>query len=332
MRILVTGGCGFIGSNFIHYILKKYPRYEVINLDALTYAGNPDNLRDLEKDDRYRFVHGRIEDGVTVKKLMKEVDGVVNFAAESHVDRSILDAYPFLITNIIGTSILLEAARETGIKRFIHISTDEVYGTLGEKGKFTEESPLRPNSPYAASKTSGDLLARAYCETHGLPVIIVRPSNNYGPYQFPEKFIPLMITNLLWGEKIPIYGRGENIRDWLYVEDNCEAIDIILQKGKIGEVYNTGGEGEMNNISLARLVLKLMEKDEGYIKLVKDRPGHDFRYALDNTKIKGELDWRPLIAIEEGLRRTIEWYRGNEWWWRPLKEKLSTESKGFWER
>lgn len=332
MKLFITGGCGFIGSNFIRYILKEYPNYEIINLDALTYAGNFENLRDIEKSPRYRFVHGRIEDTTTVKSLMEGMDGVVHFAAESHVDRSIIDAQPFLKTNILGTHLLFEIAKEYGIKRFIHISTDEVYGTLSESGKFTEESPLKPNSPYSASKASADLLARAYYETHGFPVIIVRPSNNYGPYQFPEKFIPLMITNILWGKPIPIYGEGANVRDWLYVEDNCRAIDTILHKGKSGEIYNVGGDGETKNIALAREVLNIMGKDESYITFVKDRPGHDFRYALDNAKIASELGWRPLVKIKEGLEKTIQWYQENEWWWKPLKERLSSESKGFWGR
>lgn len=332
MKLFITGGCGFIGSNFIRYILKEYPNYEIINLDALTYAGNLENLRDIEKSPRYRFVHGRIEDTTTVKSLMEGMDGVVHFAAESHVDRSIIDAQPFLKTNILGTHLLFEIAKEYGIKRFIHISTDEVYGTLSESGKFTEESPLKPNSPYSASKASADLLARAYYETHGFPVIIVRPSNNYGPYQFPEKFIPLMITNILWGKPIPIYGEGANVRDWLYVEDNCRAIDTILHKGKSGEIYNVGGDGETKNIALAREVLNIMGKDESYITFVKDRPGHDFRYALDNAKIASELGWRPLVKIKERLEKTIQWYQENEWWWKPLKERLSSESKGFWGR
>jgi len=340
MKLLITGGCGFIGSNFIRHIVEKYPDYTIVNLDALTYAGNPENLRDIENSPRYRFTHGRIEDSDTVRKLMKEADCVVNFAAESHVDRSILDAQPFLMTNIMGTHVLLEVAKESGIKRFIHISTDEVYGTLppqsasggDESEKFSEESPLKPNSPYAASKASGDLLVRAYYETYRLPVIIVRPSNNYGPYQFPEKFIPLMITNLLQGEPIPIYGKGENVRDWLYVEDNCKAIDIILHKGTIGEAYNVGGDGEMKNIALARNVLSMMGKDVSSIKFVQDRPGHDYRYALNNSKIEKELGWNPSVKIEEGLQNTIQWYKENEWWWQPLKERLSAESKGFWEK
>ncbi len=332
MKILITGGCGFIGSNFIRHILNKYPHYEIINLDALTYAGNLENLRDIEESPRYSFIRGRIEGAATVKAVMKGVDCVVNFAAESHVDRSILDAQPFLTTNVIGTHILLEAARAVSIKRFIHISTDEVYGTLGDEGKFTEETPLRPNSPYSASKASGDLLVRAFYETYKFPAIIVRPSNNYGPYQFPEKFIPLMITNLLEGKPIPIYGRGENVRDWLFVEDNCRAIDAILHDGKVGEIYNVGGDGEKRNIELAKKILAILGKDDSYITFVKDRPGHDFRYALNNSKIEGEIGWRPSVKIEEGLEKTIHWYKENEWWWMPLKERLSAESKGFWGR
>lgn len=332
MRILVTGGCGFIGSNFIRYILKKYPDYEVVNLDALTYSGNLENLKDISKDKRYHFRHGRIDDIDLVMDVFDGVDYVAAFAAETHVDRSIHDAQPFILTNVLGTHILLEAARTASIKKFIHISTDEVYGTLGDRGKFTEETPLMPNSPYAASKASGDLLVRAYHETYGLPAVIVRPSNNYGYYQFPEKFIPLMITNLLLNKPVPIYGKGENIRDWLFIEDSCAAIDSIMHNGRIGEVYNAGGDCEMKNIEVARKVLEIMGKGENNIKFVKDRPGHDYRYALDNSKIERELKWRPSVKIDEGLKKTVQWYRDNGWWWRPLKERLSAESKGFWEK
>lgn len=332
MRILVTGGCGFIGSNFIRHILSRYPDYKVINLDALTYAGNSANLRDIENDTRYSFVKGRIEDRGLVSSLIKDADYVVHFAAESHVDRSILDVSPFIKTNIVGTTVILDAIRDSSVKRYVHISTDEVYGSLGEDGRFTEETPLRPNSPYAASKASADLLVRAYYETYRIPAIIVRPSNNYGPYQFPEKFIPLMITNLIKDRPIPIYGEGRNVRDWLFVEDNCRAIDIILHNGRTGEAYNVGGNSEMRNIDLARAVLKIMDKKDEMITYVKDRPGHDYRYALDSSKVEGELGWQPETDIMEGLKKTIHWYMNNEWWWSPLKERLERESKGFWER
>ncbi|TAL25738.1 MAG: dTDP-glucose 4,6-dehydratase [Nitrospirae bacterium] len=332
MKILVTGGCGFIGSNFIRYILKKYPGYEITNLDALTYSGNLENLRDIKKDKRYRFVHGRIDDMDLAMDVLNKSDYVVNFAAETHVDRSIHDAQPFILTNILGTHVMLEALRTASVKKFIHISTDEVYGTLGNEGKFSEETPLRPNSPYSASKAAGDLLVRAYHETYGLPAIIVRPSNNYGYYQFPEKFIPLMVTSLLTDKPIPVYGKGENIRDWLFVEDTCEAIDKIMHDGGIGEIYNIGGNSEIRNIELARKVLGIVGKGEEYIKFVKDRPGHDYRYALDNSKIGRELQWRPSVRIDEGLEKTVRWYKDNEWWWKPLKERLCAESKGFWEK
>lgn len=330
MKILVTGGCGFIGSNFIRHMLNKYPDYFITNLDALTYAGNTENLKDLEKDRRYRFVRGRIGDPEVIRGLIKDADSIVHFAAESHVDRSIMDAEPFLNTNVIGTYAMLEESRKAAIRRFIHISTDEVYGALGEGGKFTEETPLRPNSPYSASKASGDMLVRAYHETYGFPGVIVRPSNNYGPYQYPEKFIPLMITNLLEGKPIPVYGEGRNVRDWLFVEDNCRAIDTILHHGRAGEIYNVGGDSEARNIDIAKNVIRIMGKDEGFITYVKDRPGHDYRYALDNTKIERELGWRPAINIETGLAKTIEWYKTNEHWWKQLKDRLLSEAKGFW--
>lgn len=331
MNILVTGGCGFIGSNFIRHILNRYPHYKIVNLDALTYAGNSENLKDLTADGRYAFVRGKIEDTARVKSLVGDADCVVHFAAESHVDRSIVDAGPFLMTNVIGTHILLTASREASIKRFIHISTDEVYGALGDEGKFTEETALEPNSPYAASKASGDMLVRAYYETYRLPVITVRPSNNYGPYQFPEKFMPLMITNLMEDKPVPVYGEGRNVRDWLFVEDNCRAIDLILHEGRIGETYNVGGNAEMRNIEVVKKVINIMGKDESLITFVKDRPGHDFRYALDISKIERELGWRPSVDIGEGLKKTVQWYKNNQGWWRPLKERLASESKGFWE-
>ncbi|MDP3260825.1 MAG: dTDP-glucose 4,6-dehydratase, partial [Thermodesulfovibrionales bacterium] len=272
MKILVTGGCGFIGSNFIRYILNKYPDYEIVNIDALTYAGNPENLRDIREDKRYRFVHGRIEDKKLVVNVLGDADYIVNFAAETHVDRSIRNSSPFLTANILGTHVLLEAVRTGSIKKFVHISTDEVYGALGSKGKFTEKTMLAPNSPYSASKASADLLIRAYYETYRLPMVIVRPSNNYGYYQFPEKFIPLMITNLLMKKPIPIYGKGENVRDWCFVEDTCAAIDNVMHNGKAGEVYNAGGNCEVENIELAKSILKIMGKSERHIKFVKDRP------------------------------------------------------------
>jgi dTDP-glucose 4,6-dehydratase len=331
MKILVTGGCGFIGSNFIMHILNTYPDYRIVNFDALTYAGNPENLKGVRDDARHTFVKGNIEDEAAVRKVMRGVDAVVHFAAESHVDRSIIDAQPFLTTNVMGTHVMLSAARDLSVERFIHISTDEVYGSLGDEGRFTEETPLMPNSPYAASKASGDLLVRAYHETYRLPAVIIRPSNNYGPYQFPEKFIPLMITNLLENKAVPVYGKGLNVRDWLFVEDNCRAIDLILHKGKAGEVYNVGGNAERKNIDIVKQVMDLMGKDEGLITFVKDRPGHDYRYGLDTSKIERELGWKPSVDIGTGLKKTVEWYREGQWWWRPLKERLAAESKGFWE-
>ncbi|MCX6844377.1 MAG: dTDP-glucose 4,6-dehydratase [candidate division WOR-3 bacterium] len=346
MRILVTGGSGFIGSNFIRLILTHRADCEVVNLDALTYAGNKANLQEFEGDARYRFIHGRIEDPAVVREAMTGIDAVVHFAAESHVDRSIADAAPFIITNVLGTQVLLDAAHKAGVKRFVHVSTDEVYGALGEEGKFTEATPLRPRSPYAASKAAGDLLAQAYWETYKLPVMVVRPSNNYGPYQFPEKFIPVMVTNLVEGRKVPVYGRGENVRDWLHVDDCCRAIGLVLDRGQPGEAYNIGGESERHNIEVARLVVELMglgtgvlhppssvlspPSSDSWIDYVPDRPGHDFRYALDNAKIERELGWRPETSFEVGLSRTVDWYREHPDWWRPLKERLSRESRGFW--
>ncbi len=330
MKILVTGGCGFIGSNFIRFLLEN-TEHEVVNLDALTYAGNRDNLKEYESNSRYTFIHGRIEDRKLVKDIVEDVDCVVNFAAETHVDRSILEPSPFLITNIMGTQTLLEACRSADGKRFVHISTDEVYGSLEtDVGKFTEDLPLLPNSPYSASKASADLLVRAYFITYGLPVIIVRPSNNYGPYQFPEKFIPLAITNLLEDKPIPIYGDGRNIRDWLFVEDCARGIYEVLMKGKEGEIYNLGGESERRNIEVAKVILEAMGKDESYLRFVPDRPAHDYRYALDNTKIKREIGWQSRVSFEDGINKTIKWYINNEWWWKPLKKRLEKESKGFW--
>lgn len=329
MKILVTGGCGFIGSNFIRYMLKD-TEHEIINLDALTYSGNPDNLKGVEKNKRYRFVKGRVEDKKLVSDLVQDVEYLVNFAAESHVDRSIRDPRPFMVTNIEGTATLIEACRQSNIKKIVHISTDEVYGELGETDRFVESLPLLPNSPYSASKASADLIIRAYHETYGLPVSTARPSNNYGYYQFPEKFIPLAITNLLEDKPVPVYGEGKNIRDWIFVEDCCEGIAAILDRGKHGEVYNVGGESEKRNIDIVKIILRLLGKNESCIKFVKDRPGHDYRYALDNTKIRKELGWAPKINLEAGLGRTVEWYKNYPSWWKPLKERLGKESGGFW--
>jgi dTDP-glucose 4,6-dehydratase len=313
-------------------MLRKYPDLEIVNLDALTYAGNTENLREIENEARYRFVHGRVEDAERLEEALEGVEAVVHFAAESHVDRSILDAAPFIKTNVLGTQVLLNSALKHGIRKFVHISTDEVYGALGEEGVFKETDPFRPRSPYAASKAAADLLVQAYFTTYGLPVCIARPSNNYGPYQFPEKLIPLMITNLIEGKKVPVYGQGLNVRDWLFVEDNCQAIDLILEKGKPGEAYNIGGKCEKHNIEVVREVLKVMGKSEEMIEFVPDRPGHDFRYALDNAKIESELGWNPATSFEEGIRRTVEWYTNNPHWWKPLKERLQKESKGFWSK
>lgn len=329
MKLLVTGGCGFIGSNFIRLRIAGTGD-TVVNLDALTYAGNKANLQEFDGHDRYRFIHGRIEDPAAVKEAMSGVEAVVHFAAESHVDRSIADAAPFITTNVLGTHVLLDAARQAGVKRFVHVSTDEVYGALGSEGRFTETTPFRPRSPYSASKASGDLLAQAYWETHRLPVMVVRPSNNYGPYQFPEKFIPVMVTNLVEGRKIPVYGRGENVRDWLHVGDCCRAIELVLDRGKPGEAYNIGGESERHNVDVAKLVISQMGLTEESIEYVPDRPGHDFRYALDNTKIEGELGWRPRTRFEDGLHDTVLWYREHPEWWRTLKQRLTRESQGFW--
>lgn len=319
MKLLVTGGAGFIGSNFIRYILNKYPDYKIINYDKLTYAGNPDNLRDVEKDKRYKFVKGDICDFKLVNKYMKKADAVVNFAAETHVDRSILNAGLFIRTDVNGTFSLLEAARANKIGKFIHISTDEVYGSI-LKGSFSEESPLKPNSPYSAAKASSDMLVRSYFTTYGVPAVITRCSNNYGPFQYPEKIIPLFVTNAIDDQKLPLYGDGKNVRDWLYVADHCRAIDIAVHKGKNGEVYNIGGGVEMTNIELTRKVLKIMKKPVSLIKKVSDRPGHDRRYSIDCSKIM-KLGYRPLYTFEKALEETVKWYIDNENIWRRLKNR-----------
>jgi dTDP-glucose 4,6-dehydratase len=320
MKLLVTGGAGFIGSNFIHYILKKYPDYKIVNLDLLTYAGNLENLKDLEGNPNYKFVKGDIADHKIVNELVKDADIIVNFAAESHVDRSILDANDFIRTNIVGTHILLEAAKNNGGIRFHHVSTDEVFGSLKPSDPaFNEITPYDPRSPYSASKAASDQLVRAYFHTYGLPVTISNCSNNYGPYQFPEKLIPLFTTNLIEDKKIPLYGDGLNIRDWLYVEDHCSAIDLIIHKGKIGETYCVGGDSEKTNKEITYNILELMGKDESSIEFVKDRLGHDRRYAIDFSKIKNELGWKPKVTLEEGLQKTVDWYKNNESWWKNIK-------------
>ncbi|MFL5244066.1 MAG: dTDP-glucose 4,6-dehydratase [Gemmataceae bacterium] len=315
MGLLITGGCGFIGSNFIHYLLEQTTDVSVVNFDSLTYAGNLANLEDVAGHPRYRFVHGDITNREAVVALLKSgIDGIINFAAESHVDRSIHDSGPFVRTNILGTQILLDAARETGIKRFLQISTDEVYGSLGPTGSFTEETPLAPNSPYAASKAAADLLVRSYVHTFNMPALVTRCSNNYGPYQFPEKIIPLFISNLLAGEPIPVYGDGLNVRDWIHVRDHCTAIYQVWLKGREGEVYNIGGRCERTNLQLTHALLEAVGKSKSLIRYVPDRPGHDRRYAIDCTKIESEIGWHPRIPFEQGLADTVQWYRSHPDW------------------
>lgn len=315
--LLVTGGCGFIGSNFIRLMLEKYPDLKIINLDKLTYAGNPDNLKDIEDNPNYAFFKGDICDPAIVRAVMKKADSVVHFAAESHVDRSIEDGSIFVRTNVLGTNTLLQAAQELGVKRFLHVSTDEVYGSI-VKGSFVETDILTPSSPYSASKAGSDLLALSYHTTHKLPVLVTRCTNNYGPYQFPEKLIPLFVTNLLQGKRVPVYGDGRNVRDWIYVMDHCKAIDFVLQHGADGEVYNIGGGEERTNMEITRGILKLLDKDEHMIEYVKDRPGHDLRYSLDCSKLKA-MGWRPEHNFEEALELTVKWYVDNQWWWEKLK-------------
>jgi len=315
LRLLVTGGAGFIGSNFVRYVLSRYADYEVLNLDKLTYAGNLENLEGLENHPRHTFFHGDICDPDLVGDVLKRgVDAVVNFAAESHVDRSILDASDFARTNVVGALNLLEPSRKNRILRFLQISTDEVYGSLGPTGAFVESSPIAPNSPYAATKAAADLLVRSYHHTYGFPAIITRCSNNYGPYQFPEKLMPLLITNALAGLSLPLYGDGLYVRDWIHVQDHCAAVDRILHHGKSGEVYNIGARQEMANLEIARLILKSLGKPESLITLVKDRPGHDRRYAIDPSKLKQALGWKPRISFHMGLQETIDWYRHNAAW------------------
>lgn len=325
MNILVTGGAGFIGSNFIHYMLEKHPDDNLINLDLLTYAGNIHNLDDVKDNPHYHFVKGNIVNRELVTHLVHEfnIDHIVNFAAESHVDRSILHPEVFVETNVQGTLALLDVAKREGVEKFLQVSTDEVYGTLGATGYFTEESPLQPNSPYSASKSSADMMVRAYYETYGLNVNITRCSNNYGPYQFPEKLIPLMTSNGMEGKDLPIYGNGKNIRDWLYVSDHCQAIDLVLRDGKPGEIYNVGGHNERTNNEIVHLIVDNLGISEDHIKYVKDRLGHDKRYAIDPTKIETELGWKPEYTFDTGIVKTIDWYKDNEDWWQPLKAKAA---------
>lgn len=325
MNILVTGGAGFIGSNFIHYMLEKHPDDNLINLDLLTYAGNIHNLDGVKDNPHYHFVKGNIVNRELVTHLVHEfnIDHIVNFAAESHVDRSILHPEVFVETNVQGTLALLDVAKREGVEKFLQVSTDEVYGTLGATGYFTEESPLQPNSPYSASKASADMMVRAYYETYGLNVNITRCSNNYGPYQFPEKLIPLMTSNGMEGKDLPIYGNGKNIRDWLYVSDHCQAIDLVLRDGKPGEIYNVGGHNERTNNEIVHLIVDNLGISEDHIKYVKDRLGHDKRYAIDPTKIETELGWKPEYTFDTGIVKTIDWYKNNEDWWQPLKAKAA---------
>jgi dTDP-glucose 4,6-dehydratase len=317
MNLLITGGAGFIGSNFVHHILKVHGEYHVVNLDKLTYAGNLENLRDIENTPRYTFVQGDICDVGLVRSLLKKygIEAIVNFAAESHVDRSILGASEFVRTNVMGTTVLLELSKEHSLRKFVHVSTDEVYGSLGEDGRFNEASPLHPNSPYAASKASADLLALSYQHTFGLPVVITRCSNNYGPYQFPEKLIPLMIANALNDKPLPVYGDGGNVRDWIHVLDHCAAVDRVLHAGVPGEVYNIGGSSERKNLEVVKVILRTLRKPESLISFVKDRPGHDRRYAIDSAKIERDLGWRPQYTFESGIAETISWYQSNRVWW-----------------
>ena len=321
-NILVTGGAGFIGSNFVKYILNNTD-YNVFNYDKLTYAGNLENLSDIENNPNYKFIKGDICSVDEVEKALTEndIDTIVNFAAESHVDRSILSSKEFILTNILGTQVLLDVSKKAGIEKFLQVSTDEVYGSLPEDRKdllFTEKTPITTNSPYSASKASADLLCNAYCHTHKFPVLITRCSNNYGPYQFPEKLIPLMIAKAIDGENLPVYGDGKNVRDWLYVEDHCSAILTVLENGRLGEVYNVGGNNEWYNIDIVKLILKTLGKGEDRVTYVKDRPGHDRRYAIDSTKIMTELGWKPEHNFEEGIKLTINWYLENEDWWRKV--------------
>jgi len=322
MKLLITGGAGFIGSNFVRHVLNKYPKYKVVNIDKLTYAGNLDNLKDIEKNKNYKFIKADICNSKSIDKIIgsEKIDAIVNFAAETHVDRSIHNPGGFLQTDVFGTFNLLEASRKYAVARYIQISTDEVYGSI-DKGSFSEKSTIAPNSPYSASKTSADLLVRAYIKTYNFPAIITRSSNNFGPYQYPEKVIPLFVTNAIENIPLPLYGDGKNVRDWLYVLDNCEAIDTVFHKGRIGEIYNIGGGKELQNVELTEMVLKIMNKPATLIKHVADRAGHDRRYSLDCSKLKKELGWKPKYNFETALKQTIHWYIENQNWWKKLKKK-----------
>ena len=323
MNILVTGGAGFIGSNFVHYMLDKYPEDKIINLDLLTYAGNIHNLDDVIDHPNHTFVKGNINNTELVSYLVEkhEITHIINFAAESHVDRSIINPQIFIETNVLGTTNLLNIAKEYDITKFVQVSTDEIYGSLGDTGYFTEETPLDPNSPYSASKASADLIALSYYETFGMDISITSCSNNYGPYQFPEKLIPLMITNAMNNKELRIDGDGLNVRDWLHVKDHCQAIDLVLRKGRAGEVYNIGGHNERTNNQIVQLIVDYLNAPKELIKYVEDRLGHDRRYAIDPTKIENELGWKPEYTFDTGIVETIEWYKNNESWWKPLKEK-----------
>lgn len=321
LNLLVTGGAGFIGSNFVHYILSTYPGYKVINYDILTYAGNLENLKDIEKNINYTFIKGDITDRTLLQEVVSkhQVNVIVNFAAESHVDRSITTPDVFITSNVLGTQMLLDVARENGIDKYVQVSTDEVYGSLGDTGYFTESTPLNPNSPYSASKASADLLVQSYHRTFGLNMNITRCSNNYGPYHFPEKLIPLLITNALENKDLPIYGDGQNIRDWLHVRDHCSAIDLVMHRGKSGDIYNVGGHNERTNNEIVQLIVEKLGVSEKTIKYVQDRPGHDHRYAIDPTKLTSELGWKPLYTFETGIGETIRWYLEHKNWWKNIK-------------
>ncbi len=325
MKLLVTGGAGFIGSNFIRHMLGKYPNYMIINLDKLTYAGNLDNLRDIENDPRYEFVQGDICDVDLIDDLAGRVDGIINFAAESHVDRSIEDPQSFVVTDVLGTQNILEAVKKHNVDRFLHISTDEVYGSIPEGRSSMETDPIEPNSPYSASKAGGDLICRAYYHTYGTPVLVTRSSNNFGPYQYPEKLIPRLTTNAIDGKPLPVYGDGLNVRDWIYVADNCEGLDIVFHEGNVGEVYNIGGGNEVANIDIVRQIVRDTGVNDDLISYVEDRLGHDRRYSLDSSKAQA-LGWTPRHDFASALSETIKWYKDSDAWWRPLTDAMASDS------